>query len=114
MASARRFWFFIPQLFWTGVSISFFSGNLVEIMAATIEGDDQTKFMKAIYPMILFGVGEILGCFFIGFIVDKYGSRPAAFCNIIIMLLMTGATSAYCIVYDYSWLAYVMCFLWGF
>jgi predicted MFS family arabinose efflux permease len=64
--------------------------------------------------MILFGVGEILGCFFIGFIVDKYGSKVAGVMNIIIMSLMTIVTVIYCVIWEFSWLAFVMCFLWGF
>ena len=40
LVSDKRFRFFIPQLFWTGVSIAFFSGNLVTLMSDTIDGDD--------------------------------------------------------------------------
>lgn len=47
--------------------------------------------------MILFGVGEIFGCFFIGFIVDKLGSKVASVCLIVIMILMTATTLIYCI-----------------
>lgn len=99
MASNKRFLLFAPQLFWTGVSISFFSGNLVNLMARTIDGDDQYKFKLSMYPMILFGLGEVLGCFFIGVIVDKYGSKIAASCNILIMFLMTAVTFTYTIIY---------------
>lgn len=83
-------------------------------MSLTIEGDDQTKFKLAMYPMILFGLGEVLGCFFIGFIVDRYGSKVAAGFNIAIMLSMTTVTLVYSVVFNYSVLAYLMCFLWGF
>jgi hypothetical protein len=36
----RRFLILVPQLFWTGVSIAYFSGNLVEMMSDAIGGDD--------------------------------------------------------------------------
>ena len=114
LASDKRFRLFIPQLFWTGVSISFFSGNLVEIMSHTIEGDDQTKFKNSMLAMVFFGVGEILGCFFIGTIVDRFGSRVASFMNILIMVAMTAVTFTFCLLWEFSWLAYLMCFLWGF
>jgi hypothetical protein len=39
LATDKRFRYFAPQLFWTGISIAFFSGNLVELMAETIDGD---------------------------------------------------------------------------
>ena len=42
--------------------------------------------------MIAFGVGEILGCFFIGFVVDKFGSRKAAWVNVTICFVMTVVT----------------------
>ena len=63
--------------------------------------------------MIAFGAGEILGCFFIGFIVDKFGSRKAALVNVVICLVMTGVTLAFLLVNQYNALAYVMCFMWG-
>ena len=63
--------------------------------------------------MIAFGVGEILGCFFIGFIVDKFGSRTAALVNVCICFVMTAVTLAFLLVDQYSALAYAMTFLWG-
>ena len=96
------------------MSIAFFSGNLVELMALTIEGDEQEKFKQSMSAMILFGAGEILGCFFIGFIVDKFGSKIASLFLIIIMIAMTAITLTYCIVWEFGWLAFLMCFLWGF
>ena len=63
--------------------------------------------------MILFGLGEILGCFFIGAIVDRYGSYNASLANIAIMFTMGVITIVYAIVFKFSFLAYVMCFLWG-
>ncbi len=47
--------------------------------------------------MILFGVGEILGCFYIGFVVDRYGSKVAAYANILNVVLMTIVTLVYSI-----------------
>lgn len=64
--------------------------------------------------MVLFGVGEILGCFYIGFIVDRYGSKAAIFHNLAIMLIMGGITMAFILVYKFNFLAYLMCFIWGF
>jgi predicted MFS family arabinose efflux permease len=64
--------------------------------------------------MIMFGIGELLGCFFIGYIVDKFGSRPATYVNIVIMGSMGAITVLYCLRYEFGVLAYLMCFLWGF
>jgi MFS family permease len=64
--------------------------------------------------MVGFGFGEIFGCFFIGFIVDKFGSKVAAFLNVLIIILMTLITCAFIQVYEFNWLPWVMCFIWGF
>lgn len=64
--------------------------------------------------MIMFGIGEVMGCFFIGFFVDRYGSKVASAVNIILMTLMTIVTVAYCLQWEFNWLAFLMCFLWGF
>ena len=41
------------------------------------------------YGMVIFGVGEMLGCFFIGFIVDKKGSKLASLIDVAIVILQT-------------------------
>lgn len=64
--------------------------------------------------MVLFGVGEILGCFFIGAIVDRLGSKVAALFNVLIIILMTIVTVVYISLEKYSWVAFLMTFLWGF
>ena len=38
--------------------------------------------------MTLFGVGEILGSFFIGFFIDKIGSKLSVFINLAIVAIM--------------------------
>ncbi len=64
--------------------------------------------------MVLLGVGEILGCFFIGAIVDKFGSRTAIICNLVCILLMIESTIWYIVVYQFNYMAWIMCFFWGF
>ena len=48
--------------------------------------------------MVMFGVGELTGGFFIGFIVDKYGSKMAAVANVLIIIVMITSTIAYCLI----------------
>jgi hypothetical protein len=59
---------FAPQLFWTGVSIAFYSGALIPMITNTITGSDDKdiKLEKSMLAMIVFGVGEVCGCLFIG------------------------------------------------
>jgi predicted MFS family arabinose efflux permease len=49
--------------------------------------------------MVGFGVGEVLGCFFIGFIVDKFGSKAASVCMLIIILTLAAFTIAFILIY---------------
>lgn len=90
----------MPQVLWTGVSIAYYSGILVDQISDSIprglnesqaEYDARTAY-KATLAMIAFGVGEILGCFFIGFVVDRFGSRKAAWVNVGICFIMTVVT----------------------
>lgn len=64
--------------------------------------------------MVLFGAGEVLGCFFIGFFVDKFGSKFAVIVNVMIILTMSGVTFGFIYLFEFNALAWVMCFLWGF
>lgn len=64
--------------------------------------------------MVLLGVGEIIGCFFIGYIVDKFGSKKAILCNIFLITLMMGSTFAFIIMFEFNYMVWIMCFLWGF
>lgn len=64
--------------------------------------------------MVFFGAGEVLGCFFIGQIVDRMGSKAATVTIVIIELIMGAFTLAYIIVFTYGYLAYILCFMWGF
>ena len=112
-----RFLMLAPQCAWTGVSIAFFSGNLVEMMVSSHSNDDRNSekaLGDASFAMILFGAGEILGCFFIGAIVDRYGSYRASIANVCIMFVMGLITVIYAIVNKFNFLAFLMCFLWGF
>ncbi len=64
--------------------------------------------------MVNFGVGEILGCFFIGAIADKFGSKIAVIFNVCIIVLMTLSTLSFIYAYEFGWMAFLMTFLWGF
>jgi len=57
--------------------------------------DDPEQFKQSMLAMVLFGVGEILGCFFIGFIVDRKGSKVATLFNLVIILIMGLVTIAF-------------------
>ena len=64
--------------------------------------------------MVLFGLGEVLGCFFIGAFIDRVGSKFAVIVNILIIILMSGVTFGFIVIFEFNALAWIMCFLWGF
>lgn len=64
--------------------------------------------------MTVFGVGEVFGCFFIGFIIDRFGSKIATIVIMGIIFVMTALTFAYIGYWEFGPLAYFMCFAWGF
>ena len=103
----RRFWWIVPQTLWTGASIAYFSGNLVEMMSYRIpdlerkpditdsdyeKQDKQHKYFISMLCMISFGFGEVLGCFFIGVFIDKIGSKISAIINVVLVAIMGGIT----------------------
>ena len=50
------------------------------------------QYEKSMYAMVIFGVGEMIGCFFIGFIVDKKGSKFASLVDVAIIIVQTAIT----------------------
>jgi len=110
----RRFMILIPQLLWTGVSIAYYSGNLGEMMTGSLQNySDQDQFFWSNLAMVGFGLGEIFGGFFIGWVVDRFGSKVAILCNLAIILAMFGITLGFIQIFDFNWMPWVMCFLWG-
>jgi len=65
------------------------------MMTATIDGDNNYQFKWSMLAMVGFGFGEIFGGFIIGYVVDRYGSKIAIMCNLVIILLMFGVTMGF-------------------
>ena len=72
------------------------------------------KHFWALLAMVLFGVGEILGAFFIGFFIDRIGSKLSTFINLGIIAIMGGVSLGYIYIEKWNALAWLMCFFWGF
>jgi predicted MFS family arabinose efflux permease len=39
--------------------------------------------------MVLFGVGEVVGCFIMGYVVDRFGSRVAGLGNLLNLAILS-------------------------
>lgn len=62
---------------------------------------------------MFFGIGEVLGAFLLGHIVDKHGSKRAVFANIFILIITYAYVIIFLLVNNYNLLAFIMAFLWG-
>ncbi len=91
----KRMMLINPQLFWTGVSIAFWSGILTPIIVLQLADSNLSETEKqamALMAMIWFGVGEVLGGVVEGFVIDLVGSKLATWFNIAVCLGMTAAS----------------------
>ena len=112
----------MPQIVWTGLSIAVFSSLLTDMINDAIKPDpnksdeenDRDQDFKTSLAMSVFGVGEVLGAFFIGYIVDTFGSRSACLVNVGILVATTIFFIEFLVINNYNFLTYVTTFLWGF
>ena len=65
------------------------------------------------HAMIMFGVGSLCGTIFIGYVTDKIGSKAGIPINLTFLMTMVLVTLTFIDRYQYSWIAYLMAFLWG-
>jgi predicted MFS family arabinose efflux permease len=100
----------VPQLFWTGISIAYYSSCLVPMITDTIAED---KLKRSIVAMVVFGFGEVIGGLIIGQVIDRRGSRYVAVVNVLIVLIMTFVTLAFLGINQFNLLAFLMTFMWG-
>lgn len=63
--------------------------------------------------MVSLGVGEILGAILMGIVVDIIGAKKACFINVVFVVLQTFFVILFLMLNEYSWLAYMMTFMWG-
>lgn len=84
------------------------------MLQISIGGTDEHQFKYSMLAMVLFGLGEILGCFFIGYFIDAYGSKFAVFVNMLIIFVMSVSTLVFVWQFNYNFFAFLMCFMWGF
>lgn len=80
----------IPQIFFTGVSIAFYTGLFVTFIFKTMEEeklDENELFGKSMNVMSLIGIGALLGTLGIGYIHDKLGSRASCTVNLVLMII---------------------------
>ncbi|CDW83344.1 major facilitator superfamily protein [Stylonychia lemnae] len=115
MLVSERMRVLIPYIMWSGVSLSIYTGLLVEIIAGTIQSDSEDQqMMKSLFAMVSLGIGEIVGGFYVGQIIDKFGSKTASISNIALVGMQTIVVLAFIYNNKFSLMVFVMTFIWGF
>lgn len=68
---------------------------ITDTIKTTLADDSDFKLQKSMIAMVVFGIGEICGCVFIGQLIDNQGSKLVALVNVIIIIVMTFITLAF-------------------
>lgn len=63
--------------------------------------------------MVALGVGELVGSITMGIVVDHYGAKWTTILNMIFIGLAATSVVVYISIDKFSWLAFLMAFLWG-
>lgn len=64
--------------------------------------------------MTVFGLGEVLGAFFIGYLIDHFGSRSCSLVNVALVMITTVFMLEFLFINEYNVLTFVTTFMWGF
>ena len=97
------------------MSIAYYSGMITPLISDMMpEESDSVKLERSMTAMVVFGFGEVFGGLIIGQVIDAKGSRFVAVLNTLIVLLMSSVTLLFIGLYEFSWLAFLVTFLWGF
>jgi MFS family permease len=105
-----------PEIFWTGATLAINSSMLVNLMGDAVKhdgGDEHKQFFLPLMAMIAFGVGEMAGSIFEGYLVDKYGNQRSVLGILGIIFVAGCLTLWFNEAHTWSPLAYFMCFFWG-
>ena len=85
----RRMIRLLPEIFWTGISIAYWSGLVATIVARTVPNKDENeKIAAGLYALSVLGVGEMVGSIFMGMVVDKLSSKVGCIVNMINVVIV--------------------------
>lgn len=69
---------------------------------------------KALYGMAAFGVGEVIGSFIHGLVIDKLGSKKTVFVNLVIMAIWSSTALFSINRNQFDIYSVLMCFCFGY
>ena len=106
-----------PLIVWSAISQALFSGSFVPIMnscmAVHLDWNDNKKLSMSLFAMIPLGIGEVIGGFILGFILDRWKQKAG------ITYCIFTTIVAYVIVFlqlafwEFNVLTFFMTFFWG-
>ena len=68
----------------------------------------------ALFGLVVFGYGEVIGGICHGMLIDKIGSKQTVKFNILLIILMTLSTIYSIIDLRFGLMSFVTCFIWGY
>ena len=111
----RRMIRLLPEIFWTGISIAYWSGLVATIVARTVpEKPENEQIAASLYALSVLGVGEMLGSIFMGLVVDKISSKFGCLVNMINVVIVWAISFMQIQVNKDNALVYAFTFIWGF
>ena len=103
----------LPEIVWAGMSLAIYTGLLVTIISKTVEGTGE-ELMRSMYAMICLGIGEIVGSFVVGQVIDRKGSKVTSYLTVGLILLQTVLMLWFIGQNTYGVLVFVLTFVFGF
>lgn len=108
------------ETLYTGVSIAFYAGMLIPIMVEQQKRDpiyyylsDNEMASNALFAMMVFGVGEIVGASSAGLLIDRVGPRLTAFFIISVLSATILVTLINLKSSEFGYKSYLMTGAWG-
>ena len=68
----------------------------------------------ALFGLVVFGYGEVIGGICHGILIDKIGSKEACKTNITLLIIMIFSTLISIIDLKFNIFSFITCFLWGY
>ena len=112
MVSPRMRWA-LPEIVWAGISLAIYTGLLVPTISQTVEGSGEAL-MKSMYAMVCLGVGEIVGSFAVGQVIDRLGSKATTYLTVGLILVQTILMLVFIGQDSYGPLVFLLTFVFGF
>ena len=115
LMTGKRMRMLLPQIFWTGISIAYWSGLAAIIIVRTIPNEDSSdQLIASLLALSVLGAGEMVGSLFMSQIVDRISNKAGVYTNVINMLFVWLFSYLMIRENQQGILIYTFTFSWGF